>query len=157
MGRWRVAAGWESYEIIAEQARKLPDTRHIFVGDRESDMLALMVRAKELNHAADYRCAASTTVYCPKWTGWGKLWDGVMQSECIGGLVFELPPGRGRKPRMVRQEIRMQRVSLSDGKRTKKGQESQEDQQEQGADRSHLSDCLEIDTPQAASPWSGGC
>jgi hypothetical protein len=48
----------ESGEIIAEQALKLPQTRHVFVGDRESDMLALMVRAKELGHAADYlvRC-----------------------------------------------------------------------------------------------------
>ena len=48
----------ESYEIIAEQALKLPQTRHVFVGDRESDMLALMLRAKALEHAADYlvRC-----------------------------------------------------------------------------------------------------
>lgn len=145
----------ESYEIIAEQARKLPDTRHIFVGDRESDMLALMVRAKELNHAADYLVRCQHNRVLPKVDGLGgKLWDGVMQSECIGGLVFELPPGRGRKPRMVSQEIRMQRVSLSDGKRKKEGQQGQEDQEDQDNGQIEVT-CLiasEIDTPAGCEP-----
>lgn len=88
----------ESYEIIAEQARKLPDTRHVFVGDRESDMLALMVRAQELNHAADYLVRCQHNRVLPKEDELrGKLWDEVMQSECLGGVVFALPPGRGRK------------------------------------------------------------
>jgi hypothetical protein len=40
----------ESYEIIAEQALKLPQTRHVFVGDRESDMLALMLNVKDTRY-----------------------------------------------------------------------------------------------------------
>ena len=43
-----------------------------------------------------------------------------MQSECIGQVVFQMPGGRGRKARTVRQEIRMQRLSLSDGKKKEK-------------------------------------
>ena len=39
----------ESDEIIAEQALKLPQTRHLFVGDRESDMLALKLSGSTLN------------------------------------------------------------------------------------------------------------
>ena len=48
----------ESYERIAEQVRELPGTRHVCIGDRESDLLALLVMARKMNHAADYlvRC-----------------------------------------------------------------------------------------------------
>ncbi|ABM40013.1 conserved hypothetical protein (plasmid) [Polaromonas naphthalenivorans CJ2] len=43
----------ESYERIAEQASELPGTRHVCIGDRESDILALLVMARKMNHAAD--------------------------------------------------------------------------------------------------------
>ncbi len=43
----------ESYERIAEQARELPATRHVCIGDRESDILALLRKAQELDYAAD--------------------------------------------------------------------------------------------------------
>jgi hypothetical protein len=48
----------ESYERIAQQARDLPQTRLVCVGDRESDMLDLMVKARDLGYGADYlvRC-----------------------------------------------------------------------------------------------------
>ena len=108
----------ESYEIMAEQALKLPGTRHVFVGDRESDILALMVKAQELAYAADYLVRCQHNRALPQG---GKLWEEVMQSECIGQVVFEMPGGRGRKARTVKQEIRMQRLSLSDGK--EKGKE----------------------------------
>jgi hypothetical protein len=104
----------ESYEIIAEQALKLPQTRHVFVGDRESDMLALMVRAKELKHAADYLVRCQHNRALPQG---GKLWDRVMKSASLGVVVFFMPAGRGRKARTVEQEIRLERVSMGDGKR----------------------------------------
>jgi hypothetical protein len=44
----------ESYERIAESAQQLPATRHVCIGDRESDMLELMVKAHELDYPADY-------------------------------------------------------------------------------------------------------
>jgi IS4 transposase len=104
----------ESYDIIAEQARQLPGTRHVFVGDRESDMLALMVRAHELDHAADYLVRCQHNRALPQG---GKLWERVMKSEPVGAVAFEMPAGRGRKARRVQQDIRMQRVSMDDGKR----------------------------------------
>jgi hypothetical protein len=104
----------ESYEIIAEQALKLSQTRHVFVGDRESDMLALMVRAKELKHAADYLVRCQHNRALPQGA---KLWDRVMKSEHLGGVVFSMPAGRGRKARTVEQEIRLERVSMGDGRR----------------------------------------
>ena len=57
----------ESYERIAEQASELPGTRHVCIGDRESDTLALRVMARKMNHAADYLARlTSTTRCCPK-------------------------------------------------------------------------------------------
>lgn len=38
----------ESYERLAERAADLPETRLVQVGDRESDILALMQRANAL-------------------------------------------------------------------------------------------------------------
>ena len=46
--------------------------------------------------------------------GSGKLWDGVMAQAPLGKIRFMLPAGRGRKSRTVEQEIRIERVQLSD-------------------------------------------
>jgi hypothetical protein len=35
----------------------------------------------------------------------------------VGSVVFFIPAGRGRKARTVKQEIRLERVSMGDGKR----------------------------------------
>jgi len=51
--------GWiEGYERVAECARQLPEVRQVYVADREADIVALLRKASELNHAADYviRC-----------------------------------------------------------------------------------------------------
>ncbi|MBB5503717.1 hypothetical protein [Paraburkholderia sp. MM5384-R2] len=52
-GGVRESARWiESYEIVAEQARALADTRLVYVADREGDIAALMQRAQELGEPA---------------------------------------------------------------------------------------------------------
>ena len=38
----------ESDERMCESAELLPQTRHVCIGDRESDMLSLMVKARDL-------------------------------------------------------------------------------------------------------------
>ena len=40
------------------RARELPETQQVYVTDREADIMALLVRARDLDHAADYliRC-----------------------------------------------------------------------------------------------------
>ena len=43
------SARWiEGYERVAERAAQLPDTRLVYVADRESDIIALMLRAQDL-------------------------------------------------------------------------------------------------------------
>jgi len=101
----------ESYERIAEQARALPGTRHVCVGDRESDILALLLKARELEYAADYVVRCQHNRVLPEGD---KLWERVMAGEPLGRVRFEIPAGRGRKARTVEQELRAERVSLPD-------------------------------------------
>ena len=101
----------EGYERLAELAGELPATRLVCVGDRESDLLALLVKARELGHAADYLLRCQHNRVLPEG---GKLWDEVMGSEPLGRIGFGLAAGRGRKARQVQQELRAQRIRLSD-------------------------------------------
>ena len=101
----------ESYERIAESAERLPQTRHVCIGDRESDMLELMVKARDLGYPADYLIRSQHNRTLP---GTGKLWERVMAQAPLGRIRFMLPAGRGRKSRTVEQEIRVERVQLSD-------------------------------------------
>jgi hypothetical protein len=101
----------EGYERLAELAADLPATRLVCVGDRESDLLALLVKARDLDHAADYLLRCRHDRVLPEG---GKLWDAVMGSVPLGRIRFEMPAGRGRKARAVEQELRAQRVRLAD-------------------------------------------
>ena len=102
----------ESYERLVEQALELPGTRHVCIGDRESDILALLVKARDLNYAVDYlvRCKHNRAL-----PDGAKLWERVMDSTSLGQVRFEIPAGRGRKARIVEQELRTQSVTLGDG------------------------------------------
>lgn len=102
----------ESYERLAELASELPQTRLVCVGDRESDLLALLLKARETGYAVDYlvRCKHNRVL-----AAGGKLWDAVMSQAPLGCIRFHMPAGRGRKARSVRQELRAQRVALPDG------------------------------------------
>ena len=44
----------EGYERVAEQARQMPQTRLVYVADREGDMVELMCGARDLGHPADW-------------------------------------------------------------------------------------------------------
>lgn len=106
----------EGYERVAEQARRCPETRQVYVADREADIAALMRRAKELDHAADYliRCKHNRSL------GEGnKLWDEVAAAPVVERIRFDLPRGRHRKTRKVEQELRVKRVRIADGKHGK--------------------------------------
>lgn len=103
----------EGYERIAERAQEMSGTRLICVGDRESDILALMVKARDMQYPADYLLRSQHDRCLPQR---GKLWSRVMESKPLGRVGFEIPAGRGRKARHVEQELRVQRVALADGK-----------------------------------------
>lgn len=81
------------------------------VADREADILALLLKARELGHAADYlvRCQHDRAL-----PGDGKLWSRLGQAPVLGQVSFELPGGRGRQARRVTQRIRTERIELDD-------------------------------------------
>lgn len=99
----------ESYERVAEQAATLPDTRLVYVADREGDIAALMRRAQELGHPADWLIRSQ---HNRSLRAEAKLWEAVQASEVLGTITFILPGRAGQKAREVRQELRAQRVRL---------------------------------------------
>lgn len=101
----------EGYRRVAETAAQMAQTRLVYVGDRESDMLELMVQAHDSDYAADYLLRSQHDRVLPQ----GKtLWAEVLASEVLGELSFTLPPRKQRKSRPVRQHVRAKRISLSD-------------------------------------------
>ncbi|CAM2162169.1 transposase [Paraburkholderia sacchari] len=99
----------ESYEIVAEQARTVPDTRLVYVADREGDIAALMRRAKDLGEPADWLIRSQ---HNRALNDEEKLWDKVHASNVLGHISFVLPGRSGQKAREVTQELRSQRITL---------------------------------------------
>ena len=102
----------EGYERVAERATALPEVRQVYVADREADILALLVKARDLKYAADYliRCKHNRAL-----PSGDKLWARLAEAPVLGSVRFELPSGRGRKARSVQQNIRAEQVDIGDG------------------------------------------
>ncbi|WP_231942760.1 hypothetical protein [Cupriavidus taiwanensis] len=67
----------EGHERVAEQAAALPATRLVYVAHRNRTSWALMVKAKELSHPADWLLRSQHNHNTLP--GGGKLWDQVTQ------------------------------------------------------------------------------
>jgi hypothetical protein len=102
----------EGYERVAERAQALPQVRQVYVADREADILALLLRARALEHAADYLIRCQHDRALPEG---GKLWAKLEHAPILGQVRFELAAGRGRQARTVVQRIRAERIELDDG------------------------------------------
>jgi hypothetical protein len=101
----------EGYERVAEQATELPTTRLVYVADRESDIVALMVKARELGHPADWLIRSQHNRALPDG---GKLWNEATSGEPLGGIHFTMAARQGQPARTVRQQVWAQRVALPD-------------------------------------------
>jgi hypothetical protein len=97
----------EEFDAVALAWTLVPS----YVGDRESDTLDLMVRARDQEHRADYLLRSQHDRALPHGA---KLWGKVLAEAPLGELRFALPPAKGRKSRPVRQQVRAKRVVLSD-------------------------------------------
>ena len=72
----------EGYTRVAELAASLPDTRLVYVADREADIVALMAQARDLGHPADWLIRSQHNRALPEG---GKLWAEVLAGEALGG------------------------------------------------------------------------
>jgi hypothetical protein len=101
----------EGYERVAEQAADLPGTRLVYVADRESDIIGLMRRARDLGCPADWLVRARHNRALPDGQ---RLWDQATKAEPLGEIRFTLHGREGQKAREVRQQIWSSRVDLPD-------------------------------------------
>ena len=98
----------EGFERCAELATRLPDTRLVYVADRECDIHEFMVRAQRapgidwLIRATHNRCLAEGD----------KLWDRLAQAPVLGEVTFALPARPNRPSRPVVLTVRAERVTL---------------------------------------------
>ena len=102
----------EGYTRIAELAGRMPDTRLVYVADREADIVALMAQARDLGHPADWLIRSQHNRALPEG---GKLWAEVLAAEALGGIRFTMPSRQGQKARDVRQRVWAKRVTVPDG------------------------------------------
>lgn len=102
----------EGYERMAELAVELPATRLVYLADRESDLMELMVTARDLGRPAEWLLRSQHNRSLPEG---GKLWARVMEGDSPGEIRFTLPSRQGRKARAVRQQVWARRVTLADG------------------------------------------
>jgi hypothetical protein len=103
----------EGYERIAEMATSLPDTRVVYVADREADLMPLMLRAQELGTPADWLVRAAHNRCLPDGE---KLWQHTGSGEPVGEISFAMAARHGVKARTVRQQLWVRRVELPAGK-----------------------------------------
>lgn len=105
----------EGYERIAELSVRLPDTRLVYVADRESDLRELLDRAAELGHPADYVIRAKHDRVLAEG---GKLRAEVERQAILGEVQFTLPAASGRSARTVTQSVRVARLNFGPPRRT---------------------------------------
>ncbi|PIE37048.1 MAG: hypothetical protein CSA54_02240 [Gammaproteobacteria bacterium] len=86
------------------------------MADREADIVALMNRAAELGHPADWLIRSTHNRTLPDG---GRLWDSVLEEAPLGDIRFTLEARRGVKSRKVRQQLFLKRLSIPDGRKGK--------------------------------------
>ncbi len=82
------------------------------VGDRESDILALMHRAQALGWPVDMLVRSQHNRRLPDGT---LMWDTVQAQEPLGTIQFSMGARPGHSARVVRQELRVKRVCVDQG------------------------------------------
>ena len=99
----------EGYEIVADLAETVPDSRLVYVADREGDLRALIDAAARRGTPADWLLRSK---HNRKTTKGEKLWDRLAQSDPLGEVEFTLPAAPDRPARLVRQTLYRTVVTL---------------------------------------------
>lgn len=104
----------EGYRRLAEQAAGLPDTRLVYVADREGDFIDLMAQAQAMDTPVDWLIRS---IHNRKVVGeQDKLWDGFGAEHVLGEIRFTLPARKKQAAREVLQQISVKRCAIGCGK-----------------------------------------
>lgn len=103
----------EGYERIAEMAARNPQTRLVYLADREADILRLMQRAHALDYPADWLIRSRHNRSLPDGA---KLWESVLAATVLGEIQFTFASRHGQPAREVRQQLRAKQIDLPTGK-----------------------------------------
>lgn len=107
-GRWP-----EGYLRVAEMAATMPDTRLVYVADREADMIEMMRAARDAGTPADWLVRAKTNRALPEGA---KLWSTTTAGDALGCITFAIGSRDGQKGRIVRQQLWAKEVELPAGR-----------------------------------------
>jgi hypothetical protein len=97
----------EGYAIVTDLAETVPDSRLVYVADREGDLRALIDAAARRGAPADWLVRAK---HNRKTTTGEKLWERLARSDLLGEIEFTLPVASDRPARLVRQTLYGQAV-----------------------------------------------
>ena len=99
----------EGYEIVADLATQVPETRLVYMADREGDLRTLMDAAARRGTPADWLVRAK---HNRNTTAGEKLWDRLARTEPLGEVEFRLSAAPDRPARVVRQTLYCEQVTL---------------------------------------------
>jgi hypothetical protein len=101
------------YRVVAQFAQDLPEKTVTYVADREADIYELFLEREKLlrknENAPELLIRAQ---HNRALNDGGKIKERFNKAEVLGEIQFSIPPGRGRKARMVTQEVKVVRVEL---------------------------------------------
>ena len=104
----------EGYQRVAEMAADMPDTRLVYVADREADMVEMMRCARDLGTPADWLVRAKHNRCLPDEDG-AKLWETTTSGAPLGEITFAIGSRENQKGRTVRQQLWASAVEIKDG------------------------------------------
>ena len=99
----------EGYQQICRISQRLPNTRCVYVADRESDLYDLFIEAEEQENPADFLVRAKHDRIV---TDDSRLSEELARAAVLGEATFELPPTHSRQRKPVTQRLKAVRVNL---------------------------------------------
>jgi len=104
----------EGYQRVAEMAADMPDTRLVYVAEREADMVEMMRCARDLGTPADWLVRAKHNRCLPDEDG-ANLWEATTTGTPLGEITFAIGSRENQKGRTVRQQLWASEVEIKDG------------------------------------------
>ena len=105
--RWK-----EGFERVCELAEDNPETRYVYVADREADIQDILKVAEQKQHIADYLIRAKHSRILQDGS---KLFNIEHSDNELGSIQFSVSRGRGKSSRKVIQTVYSKRVQLKIG------------------------------------------